>query len=886
MDVSRTAKVDLIEAGAEQVDRRYPPKVRDFELELIEKRREAAGLGKGSPGRDALGIAISGGGIRSATFALGVFQALADKDLLRRFDYVSTVSGGGYFGSFLGSLFTRIDEIVKHASVRSPSAGQSPARLVQDVLRDSSHPVIDHLRQNGQYLAPGGSDRILFGAVLLRNWVSLMVVIGVFLLTIALGLEVGRVVLANSLQPVFPGLSVFFGAESCISPWFLLAAIALLITIPLGWAYWILDQITWWSAALGAFVATQGLVILAWARGLPWGSCAVIGVIGLLAIGVASWLTAVSRRTTNVADGSGARADGPAFEAQHRLNGDTWARHKVSEWFKKALVALAVFLFLATSDSLGRYIYGLLSGDSESIGKIWAGIWSFLLVAVPFGAKLVGIWGRKQTQGRQTLPIDLITSLAAGILLFGGWVSASVFAQSLSRDPLSDVEFTRPLPECLSHGGLAFLVMLAISCVIGWTHTLLNRSTQLPLYSARITRAYLGASNPSRYVAVSATGSKPHPSAATSPREGDDVPATDYFGWKRGKMKTPWENGGPLHLINTTLNETIDGRSKQHELDRKGIGLALGPHGLSLGVRHHLRLSDAPLSEPPPPGFSVFQVPSVAIEKKEDMLSLGLWASISGAAFSTGLGSMTRPAFSLLAGLTNVRLGRWWYAPGTRHPRARGWSVFLVQRYLFRELSARFRGTADPYWYLSDGGHFENMGAYELIRRRLPFIVIIDGEADPEHAFQGLANLVRKARLDFETEIEFLSEPFREFGLSEAEECPYGSLDELRPEGPQRISRKQACLAKIKYAPGNFGCDEGYLVYIKATLFPSVPADLRHYAQTNPSFPQETTIDQFFDEAQWESYRKLGHLIGTSLFGNEKAPFARLMSGPEKVPVT
>src|SRR5690606_17743230 len=114
MDVSRTAKVDLIEAGAEQVDRRYPPKVRDFELELIEKRREAAGLGKGNPRRDALGIGISGGGIRSATFALGVFQALADKDLLRRFDYVSTVSGGGYFGSFLGSLFARIDEIVKH----------------------------------------------------------------------------------------------------------------------------------------------------------------------------------------------------------------------------------------------------------------------------------------------------------------------------------------------------------------------------------------------------------------------------------------------------------------------------------------------------------------------------------------------------------------------------------------------------------------------------------------------------------------------------------------------------------------------------------------------------------------------------------------------------
>ena len=73
---------------------------------------------------------------------------------------------------------------------------------------------------------------------------------------------------------------------------------------------------------------------------------------------------------------------------------------------------------------------------------------------------------------------------------------------------------------------------------------------------------------------------------------------------------------------------------------------------------------------------------------------------------------------------------------------------------------SRFHGTARRLWYLSDGGNFENLGGYELIRRRLPLIVIIDAAADPDYDFDDLAGLVRKARLDFNAEIEFL-EPDR-----------------------------------------------------------------------------------------------------------------------------
>ncbi len=866
-------------------ERLYPSGIRGREEELIGARRKVAyGENAQASLKNApTGLAISGGGIRSATFALGVVQALAEKDLLRRFDYLSTVSGGGYFGSFLGSLFARIHQIVKHAPVRGLLEEEegSAAGLVQAALRDNSHSVIDHLRQNGQYLAPGGSDRLLFGAVLLRNWLSLMIVVGSFTLTIALGLETlwAALLLNADNWPVW--MQPFNDPALVASPWLLLALAALLCAIPLGWAYWILDQVSWLRAALGAALGTGSLVGLAALRKAPNELLWLIGGIGLAAILVALGLTLWSRwRSKREANGEKESGFGDV-RAQRRLNGDTWARHTISGCLKTTLLALGVFLFLAATDSLGRYIYHFVLGNSWTIGKIWGAIWALLLSVVPFASKFSAFLGKKEAQGRPGSSVNLITAIVAAIVLFSLLASASVFAQALARDPLSVRTWCHVPSECLKYAGLSFAATLLISLVIGWTHSLLNRSTQLPLYSARITRAYLGASNPKRYSEVSEKSSKPHPSAATALREDDDVPATDYFGWNEGKIKPPWENGGPLHIINTTLNETIDGRSKAHELDRKGLGMAVGPHGLSVGARHHLTFNRC-IEGPKPEGFSVFPELSTSVPDGEKMLSLGLWASISGAAFSTGLGSRTRPAFSLLAGLTNVRLGHWWHAPGTRHEPAPGWSFFWVQKYLFRELSARFPGTADPYWYLSDGGHFENMGAYELIRRRLPFILIIDGEADPDHAFEGLANLVRKARLDFETEIEFLSEPFREFELSAAEECPYGSLDDLKPKGPQRISRKQACLAKVKYPPGNFGCDEGYLVYVKATLFPSVPADLRHYAQTNPAFPQETTIDQFFDEAQWESYRKLGHLVGMSLFGNETAPFARLMSGPRK----
>ena len=146
-------------------------------------------------------------------------------------------------------------------------------------------------------------------------------------------------------------------------------------------------------------------------------------------------------------------------------------------------------------------------------------------------------------------------------------------------------------------------------------------------------------------------------------------------------------------------------------------------------------------------------------EHPVEALSLGTWTALSGAAFTTGLGRQTTPSLSMLLGLANVRLGYWWDShvePGDRGRGARGDrfgrrlnQVFPVQTYLLEELLSRFYGCTAAHLYLSDGGHFENMACYELIRRRVPFIVVCDDGRDQRYTFEDLAALVRLARIDF-----------------------------------------------------------------------------------------------------------------------------------------
>ncbi len=293
-------------------------------------------------------------------------------------------------------------------------------------------------------------------------------------------------------------------------------------------------------------------------------------------------------------------------------------------------------------------------------------------------------------------------------------------------------------------------------------------------------------------------------------------------------------------------------------------------------------------------------------KRRVEDISLGHWLAVSGAAIGTGLGFRTSAGLSLLAGLANIRLGYWWDSgvnPGER-PRefrtSEGMSKFEhvfarvlpVYAYLLDEWLARFHGPARRYWQLSDGGHFENTAVYELIRRRLPRIICCDCGEDPEFHFADVANLVRKARTDFQAEITFPTRGELQ-GLQEQLDIPadaWGTLATLeefwKAQGQKTDGSQQpghALIARVEYQepPGA----SSLILFVKPGLTGDEPLDLREYHQTHSSFPHESTGDQFFNEAQWESYRKLGEHSGDCVFEADPCWFTEMPAeGREEAP--
>lgn len=1062
---------------SQSFDTVYPSALRSKEAELIMQRRTAAGIlptgeppiatptrGIGTPEpagnrssalpSDCVGFALSGGGIRSATFCLGVFQALARLQwrprpsrpgeeeapparLLHGVDFISTVSGGGYFGGFLGRLFTR--DWVRDGDPRKSAADGAAA-----VLSDPTSRSNRWLRENGRFLAPNGAgDALLAGAVYLRNLASIHVVLAFLLLTLFLAMNLLRLGLAEALcreWPV-PGVWLFQGGPGTlsdgaylwVSPWLLLALpVFMVVAVPLGWAYWFTQPQTSRSfggatAAIG-FGAAAGTVLLIAAledlasvfvvvmllgclapllssfwfrwvvnRGLKSQPTLVAAlVVALLSAGSAAvvWFDQDARRA--VLDGYVPWIFlyilGAAFLAlawwgllaglsYSRLKREDIAavRCQVSAALKWVLITTVVLLLLGVIDSLGQTAYAATAAagfvntlKDPLVLPPLAG-----LIALIAGIKRVALWLASLVPGQKPrLRWEMLAGLTACAVAVAYLTVVSMFAHGFlwswytpKGDPAGHLrglsaatQAARPSPpsgqvtmNVIAVGGLtqvgsegstspadeaalahrhlanpegeretplvcllAMLMAATLTVLFGRTFTFLNLSSHHGLYSARLARAYLGASNETRLLGLPGA-------SVTDAIIGDDTPLCQY---------TPSEFGGPLHLVNVTVNKTVSGRSNLERRDRKGLPLAVGPAGMSVWTGDHALW--APLGSvkqwsellrkalPKVPTYvarsadylqdrlpgGARQCGTVYLDRGRaiqtirarecnaleightdthpvEELSLAQWLGASGAAFTTGLGAKTSLGFSLLLGLLNVRLGYWWDSgvsprerpsqqgpndaaqpsprPGQAAALRRAFSAALpVQSYLFNELLARFHGSHRRHWYLSDGGHFENTGCYELIRRQVPVIICCDCGADPAYQFADVANLVRKARTDFGAEIEFLSKAAHAPGDA--------ALDSLRTQGANDQGKRgysptHCVIATVRYAGRR--TVGSVILFLKPTLTGDEPEDILHYSTTHGAFPQETTADQFFDEAQWESYRKLGEHIAEKVFTTE-----------------
>jgi choline dehydrogenase-like flavoprotein len=913
----KAADVLLAEPG----DEVYAPAFRRKEAAAVRARRVKACRPEGCPGDEtelpprAVGLALSGGGIRSATFALGVLQALAARNRLRDVDFLSTVSGGGFIGSFLGRLFTR--KLVRDSS--------DPVGRVQEMLLEGRSGPLWWLRTQANYLFATSSDLRQNLAAFFRNVFSVHLVVG----TLLFASFVSLVLLSDRLPPSLARASVAMpggpsepesaaeerpaGCACCpvlvadcaccpapetaekdeppaaepfeISPWWWAPIAALIFgVLPALGAFWLSQRAGSYRPypypALFAWVVllTGSLALLQMSSGLPyarWGLAVVL--LTWIWQDVARW-GAAPARALDAARRHLKRAAEPndelrQKEAAFRQQIGNIVRNRLNRGLGEMIVifvALAAFVLL---DSLA-----LLFAKEEPAAAV-AAITVALAPGLPL-LRYVGMAALRQIsaggeQGFSFIRAAKGLGIPLAILLL---LALDVLAHRLVRD------FPDEAPWVL-FGAVVFCI------AIGRGFSFLNLSSLRATYSARLSRTFLGASNAARiYGAANDEGKDVQ---ATHPN--DDLPHDQYH---------PEENGGPLHLINVCINETVDAASERETRERKGVPMCVTPHGVAVGRRYFAEwappdalprwqkrrrrrsgldaddelpaeqkrrtaLKAIPNSSDP----NAFHVLKTRTSESAEVepLTLGAWTAISGAAFSTGIGRGTTLPLALFMGLLNVRLGYWWDSgilprerPG-RYPltlwrRLKRFpaQALCVQSMLLAEWRARFRGPAEWFWYLSDGGHFEVTGLYELLRRRVPFMIVTDAGEDPKYQFGDLAQLTQQARIDFGAEIAWLgSEPGAELpdwirGWFDA--TAIGPITTLGRESAHSVA-----LAHVKY-PGSD--EESWILLLKPNLGGELSQDVRNYAKSNEAFPQDSTFDQVFDDNQWESYRALGQQIG------------------------
>jgi hypothetical protein len=218
--------------------------------------------------------------------------------------------------------------------------------------------------------------------------------------------------------------------------------------------------------------------------------------------------------------------------------------------------------------------------------------------------------------------------------------------------------------------------------------------------------------------------------------------------------------------------------------------------------------------------------------------------AVSGAAASSHMGLDAMPTLVALMTFLNVRLGFWIRRPGyNRFPQAPGFTC------LMREMTGIAMSEKRAWLNLSDGGHIENMGAYELLRRRCKYIVCVDGEADGSFTFGGFMTLKRHAQLDFGVRLE-------------------PRLDVIRPDAKTARSQAHATLCRIHYPAASDGRPPatGLFLYLKLSITGNESELIRRYRTICPDFPHQSTLNQFFDEEQFEAYRELGVHVAEGLF--------------------
>jgi Patatin-like phospholipase len=885
-------------------------------------------------------LCLSGGGIRSATFCLGVIQALAAFDvksgtvradqghsgapedaLLGRFHYLSTVSGGGYIGSWL-SAWRSYDDFRK---VRNELIGRPDGPDVEPA-------EVSWLRAYSNYLTPrvgiGSADAwtaiALYVRNLLLNWLVILPVLCLALFgvkfiataSVAVAREqndwwlIGAIGLIGAASLIVaqafttrhrpirrePQPDTSPGDEPKRSPnnigqrrfifgnlvWSVLAAIAftilfcsqtgmtflfcpqtgtacledsrrnvVLISLAIGGALlfalgWIagwpvrrsLKDFFLWVASglvygaligLGAYlfalrqpyeVRTDFTLSLPIIFGIPWVLMSQL-IAEMIFVGLASY-----ERDFDPERGS---------DRERGSDSDREWLGRAAGWISAAAIGWAVTAFLSVG--VGNFVWNHQDYD---LGRYITALGGVSGIATA----LLGMSGKTSAttddtrRSWTTFVFNLLLSIAGPVFMAALIVCVSIALDRLMFGDtlLHALHSPSPTPVTIVLYLLVGAVVALVVEVIASKNVNINRFSLHAIYRNRLVRGYLGAARQAR-----------NPDRFTGFDDSDNIHVQKL--WPPQATSDGQNTFGLFHVINISLNVVEAKRLAWQE--RKAEPFTVSPRHTGSALKG-------------------FRPSSEYAGKDTGGITLGTAMAISGAAVSPNMGYYSSPSISLLLAFFNVRLGWWLGNPGS--PGDDSYATEGPDFAIWPLLQEAFGLTTDGkrYVYLSDGGHFEDLGLYEMVRRRCRFIVVVDAGEDAHLAFNDLGNAIRKIYIDLGIRIDFTGlQDLRNrpppAGINELEHIPYhvvGFID-------------------YKAADGD-GSSNGTILYIKPALHCTEPAGIASYAAAHSDFPHETTTDQWFTESQFESYRSLGFEITNQILRTRDVVFSA-PGHPEKM---
>jgi hypothetical protein len=893
-----------------------------------------------------VGLAFSGGGIRSATFGLGVLETLKELDRLKQVHYLSTVSGGGYIGAWL-----------------SANCKRNRGWLEQSADWLGS---IRHLRRHSNYLSPKvgffSADTWSMFTIWIRNTLLIQLMV---ILAIAAVLLPPR-----PLLEIFQGWPAAGGWRWLTIGFFLIAVVGIAgnhLRLTRKDSPWVLHGERWLAGLLSATacmaaaygvirwfdfdpfaggpidprpaILVAGLLVLSAFCFQPvgvklvgfflkktdrptqinytqgWVQVAVVMPLMITGILVAAVLWGESR----VGDLSSLHTFGALLRTSQkfwpfplavvfvslwllslcgmrRWTGDVppsrWER--VKPWLTAFLAPIpSVFILHMLLCAIMLLLHSWAGAPGDGALKAFVAAPALVLYAFSLAINLLnGMMGRESTEdvrewwsrlGAWTVIYGLAWTAVALAAVYGpviaekivqsrpwtfggGWIGTTIAGLLAGNSQRTDgqgkrlkrnklLELIAMVAPFVFIAGLVIAISAAIDRIAwinagqGWASIgefhlrpskfvivslvmwliclgsllLLAARVDINLFSLsafyrnRLVRCYLGATR---------SPADRNPQNFTGFDEHDDLKLVELNAVDQKQERIE----GPFHVVNCALN--LGGSSDLALHTRHSAAFTMTPSGC--GSAYLSRERDGTSEE-------VGYVPIKEYGLEAEAPTLGQAIAISGAAASPNMGYHTSPVVAFLLTVFNVRLG-WWF-PNPMRKRGTFSSPHYALTYLFAEL---FGGADDKsrFLNLSDGGHFENLAAYELVRRKCRVIVISDGECDLDLNFEGLGRLIRMCDVDHGARIDI-------------------DVRRIHVQEGATWSRRQFAVGTIDYGSDH---PRGILIYLKASMTDDEDTAVMQYKASHGAFPHESTGNQFYKEDQFESYRRLGRLVAERAF--------------------